>query len=155
MKIRLCRFGSTPSPHHDGDKCKPPPPPRPGLKTAPAASAIESPRVVMANPHEKRNQVPPPPPPPVFAALQNPHANMPPLMQPLLQKLSFETATPPLMPRANPCAKSPPTMMHGPCVKKENPAATPTIVVSPADFVPSQRPSDVESVAKMRNCVQS
>jgi hypothetical protein len=151
----MCRFGSTPSPHHDGDKRKPPPPPRPGLKTAPAASAIASPRVVMANPYKKRNQVPPPPPPPVLAALQNPHANMPPLMQPLLQKQSFESTMPPLMPRASPYAKLPPTMMHSPCVKKENPAAIPTIVVSPADFIPSQYPSDVESVAKVRNRVQS
>jgi hypothetical protein len=106
----------------------------------------------MANPHKKRNQVPPPP---VLAALQNPHANMPPLMPPLLQKQSFQTTMPPLMPHANPHAKSPPTMMHSPCVKKENPAATPTIVVSPADFIPSQRPSDVEPVAKVSDRVQS
>ena len=128
----MYRFGSSPPHHHGGDKPKPPPPACPGLKTPPAASA--SPKMVMANPYKKKNPVPAAPPHPTVAVLQNPHAKQP-----------FQTA----IPRTNPHAKLPPTMMCSPCVKDK--PAIPTIVSSPVDFVPSEHPSDVDSVAKVRN----
>jgi hypothetical protein len=128
----MYRFGSSPPRHHGGDKPKPPPPACPGLKTPPAASA--SPKMVMANPYKKKNPVPAAPPHPTVAVLQNPYAKQP-----------FQTA----MTRTNPHAKLPPTMMYSPCVKDK--PAIPTIVSSPVDFIPSEYPSDVDSVAKVRN----